>query len=76
MDFTDVGKILLVLGGVIMLLGLILLLLGRVPFLGRLPGDITYRRGNFSCYVPIVSSILLSLLLTLLLNLLLRLFGR
>jgi len=76
MGFADTGKMLLVLGGVIVLLGLILLLVGRVPFLGRLPGGITFRRGNLSCSVPIVSCILLSLLLTLVLNLLLRLFGR
>ncbi len=76
MDFADLGKMLLVLGGVIVLLGLILLVLGRVPFLGRLPGDITFRRGGLSCSIPIVSCILLSLLLTVVLNLLLRLFGR
>ena len=76
MDTTDLGKMLLVLGGLIVLIGLGLLLTGRVPFLGRLPGDLTFRRGNWSCYVPIVSSILLSLLLTLVLNLLLRLFHR
>jgi len=76
MSFAELGKMLLVLGGVIVLLGLILLVLGRVPLLGRLPGDITFRRGNLSCFVPIVSCILLSLLLTVVLNLLLRLFGR
>jgi hypothetical protein len=76
MDWTDLGKMLLVFGGVIVLMGLGLLLLGRIPFLGRLPGDLTLRRGNWSCYVPIVSSILLSLLLTLVLNVLLRLFRR
>ena len=85
MDLTDLGKMLLVLGGLIVLIGLGLLLAGqspcislrgRVPFLGRLPSDLTFRRGNWSCYVPIVSSILLSLLLTLALNFLLRLFHR
>ena len=85
MDWTHLGKMLLVLGGLIVLIGLGLLLVGqspcislrgRVPLLGRLPGDLAFRRGNWSCYVPIVSSILLSLLLTLVLNLLLRLFHR
>ena len=64
------------LGGLIALVGLALLVLGRVLPLGRLPGDITFRRGNASCYVPIVTSILLSLLLTIVLNLLIRLLGR
>jgi hypothetical protein len=75
-DFTDFGKMLLLLGGFIALMGLVLLLMGRVPFLGRLPGDITFRRGNVSCFIPIATSILLSLLLTIVLNLLFRLLGR
>ncbi len=76
MGLSNPGKMLLVVGSLIALAGLILLLVGRVPFLGRLPGDITFRRGNVSCYVPIVTSILLSLLLTLVLNLLARLLSR
>ena len=76
MDFTDFGKMLLVLGGFIALMGLVLLFMGRVPFLGRLPGDIAFRRGNVSCFIPIATSILLSLLLTIVLNLLFRLLGR
>jgi hypothetical protein len=76
MDFTDFGKTLLVLAGFIALMGLVLLFMGRVPFLGRLPGDITFRRGNVSCFIPIATSILLSLLLTIVLNLMFRLLGR
>jgi hypothetical protein len=75
-ELTGLGKMLLLMGGLIALLGLILLLVGRVPFLGRLPGDITLRRGNVSCFVPIATSILVSLLLTLLLNLIVRLLSR
>ena len=67
---------LVVVGAVTVLAGLILLLVGRVPFLGRLPGDITLRRGNVRCHIPIATSILLSLLLTLLLNLIVRLLRR
>lgn len=76
MDLTDLGKMLLIFGGLIVLLGLILVAMGRVPFLGRLPGDIAIRRGNFSCYAPIATCLLLSLLLTLLLNLFVRLLGK
>jgi len=75
-DFSNAGKMLVVVGGLIALAGLTLLLVGKVPFLGRMPGDITMRRGNVSCYVPIVTSILLSLLLTLILNLIARLLHR
>jgi hypothetical protein len=76
MVFEDIGKILLILGGLIFLLGLMLLLAGRVPLLGRLPGDIRIEREGFSCYFPLVTCILLSILLTILLNIVFRLLGR
>jgi len=61
------GRTLIFIGVGIVALGLILTLVGRVPFLGRLPGDIVFRRGNFTLYFPLATSILLSLLLTVLL---------
>ena len=76
MGFTDLGKMLMLIGWLVVLTGLVLLVVGRVPFLGRLPGDITLRRGNVSWSVPIVSSVLLSILLTIVLNLLFRWLGR
>jgi DUF2905 family protein len=48
--------------------GLFLTFGGRVPGVGRLPGDVVYRRGNFTFYFPIVTCILLSVVLTLLLR--------
>jgi len=66
------GRLLIVMGLLIVLLGVILLLAGRVPFLGRLPGDIVYQRGNFTLYIPLMTMLLLSLILTILLNLLFR----
>ncbi|HET7343609.1 MAG TPA: DUF2905 domain-containing protein [Methylomirabilota bacterium] len=48
------------------------MLAGRLPWLGRLPGDIAIHRGNWSVYFPVGTSILLSVILTLLL----WLFGR
>jgi hypothetical protein len=59
----------IVLGGVLLLVGLCLTLIGRLPLEGRLPGDLVYRRGNFTLYVPLATSILLSVLLSLLLAL-------
>jgi hypothetical protein len=56
------GKVLLVLGLVISAIG-VLIMLG-VPF-GRLPGDFAVKRGNFSFYFPLTTSIILSILLTL-----------
>jgi hypothetical protein len=61
---AEIGRILLVVGGVLLVLGLVLTFAGRLPFLGRMPGDLVYRRGNFTLYFPIVTSIVLSLLLT------------
>jgi hypothetical protein len=75
-NLSDLGRILLVIGGAIVVLGVILLVVGRVPFLGRLPGDIAFRRGNTSFYVPIVTCLVLSVALTIVVNLLLLLFRR
>ena len=60
------GKLLVYIGLGIAALG-VLVMLG-VPF-GRLPGDIVVRRGNFSIYFPLVTSIIVSILLTLILTL-------
>jgi hypothetical protein len=49
---------------------------GRVPFLGRLPGDISFRWGGANFYFPIMTSIVVSILLTIGLNLIVRLFNR
>ena len=63
------GKVLVVVGLVIAAVGMLMIL--GVP-LGRLPGDLSYRRGNFSFHFPIVTSIVLSILLTILLAFLRR----
>jgi Protein of unknown function (DUF2905) len=66
----QLGKILLVTGGVLAVLGLLMMLAPRLPFrLGRLPLDFHYQRDNFSFYFPLGTSILLSLLLTLVFSL-------
>lgn len=75
-NLTDVGRLLLIVGGGIVLLGLILLFAGRIPLLGRLPGDILIRRGGSTFFFPIVTSLILSVVLTIILNLALLLFRR
>ena len=62
---NGIGKALVVLGLLIALAGLLLVFVGRVPWIGRLPGDIHIQRGNWSFYFPLTTSIVLSLLLTL-----------
>ena len=64
---SDVGKALVALGLLIALAGVVLMVVGRVPWLGRLPGDIHIERGNFSFYFPLATSLLLSVVFTLLL---------
>ena len=58
----DMGKLLVLIGLGIAGIGLLIML--GIPF-GRLPGDIVVRRGNFSFYFPLATSIVLSILLTL-----------
>jgi len=73
---ADVGRMLVLLGVVLVVVGGVLWLGGAVggklPFLGRLPGDIHVERGNWSFYFPLTTSILLSIVLTLVLALLSR----
>jgi hypothetical protein len=83
MDFSTLGKGILILGVLLVVVGGLIWLLGRTDLpLGRLPGDIhieTDADGHHpavSCYVPIVSMILLSLLLTVVLNIVIRLLNR
>ena len=68
----DLGKSLIVVGVLIVVVGVVLMLAGRVPWHGRLPGDIYIQRGNWSFYFPVVTSLVVSVLLTLLF----WLFGR
>ena len=73
---ADMGRMLVILGVVLIVFGLALILAGRIPFLGRLPGDIHIRRGAAEIYIPLATCLLLSLLATLVLNLLARFLRR
>lgn len=70
---ADLGKVLLLLGGIIVIVGAALLFAGKLNLpLGRLPGDIVYRGKNSVFYFPIVTCILISVVL----SLIFWLFGR
>ena len=82
-EWTALGKVLLGIGIGIVLLGLLLLAADRVPglgnafsWLGKLPGDLSFKRGGVSFYVPIATSVLLSIVLSLLFYVLGWLFHR
>jgi hypothetical protein len=63
----QLGRTLIVIGLVIALAGVLITLAGRIPWLGRLPGDISIRRENFSFYFPLATSLVLSVVLSLIL---------
>jgi Protein of unknown function (DUF2905) len=73
---SDLGKLLILAGGLLVVFGAVLLLAGRTSIpLGRLPGDIVYRGRNTTFYFPIVTSILLSIVLSLVVYLIGRVRG-
>ena len=65
----SLGKILLIFGAVIAGIGLIMILGDKIPWVGKLPGDIYIKRERFTFYFPIVTCIIISLILTLLFSL-------
>ncbi|HLC17321.1 MAG TPA: DUF2905 domain-containing protein [Thermodesulfovibrionia bacterium] len=67
MTFEHLGKLLIGLGLLIMIVGVILIMTPKIPYLGRLPGDIFIRRKNFTFYFPLATSLVISILLSLLL---------
>jgi len=70
---TELGKLLVMLGGIVVIIGLVLLLAGRFDLpLGRLPGDFSYRGKHTTFYFPLGTSIVLSIILSLILWLLNR----
>jgi len=71
-----VGSLLIILGGALAAVGALILLGVRLPWLGRLPGDIQLRGKNWSVACPVATCILVSIVLTILLNIVLRLFRR
>jgi hypothetical protein len=70
----QIGKILIVLGTLAIVAGLVLYFFNKIPFFGKLPGDIMVKRENFTFYFPLATSIILSVLISLALYLI-RKFG-
>jgi hypothetical protein len=65
---AEVGRLLLVFGVLLVVIGGALMLFGRF----HLPGDLTFRSGNTTVYIPVVTSIVLSIIATIVLNLVFR----
>ena len=66
---SDLGRLLIVIGVILVILGAVFLLAPKLPWLGKLPGDISFKRGNVSFYFPLGTCILISIILTLIMYL-------
>jgi hypothetical protein len=74
MDTAALGRMLIVVGVFVVLAGLLLIVGPRIPFLGRLPGDILVQRDGVTFFLPLATMIVLSVLLTIVINLAGRFF--
>lgn len=66
MSLDALGKLLIGIGLLVVVVGSVLVLGGRLPWFGRLPGDIYVERGNWSFYFPLTTSLIISVVLSLL----------
>lgn len=71
-EWHPMGRALILFGAILMGVGLFLLLAPKLPWLGRLPGDLVIHRDHFSLYVPLTSSLVASAGLTVVLWLIAR----
>ncbi len=62
----SMGKTLIILGVILIVIGLAFTYGPKIPWLGKLPGDISIKKDNFSFYFPITTSIIISIILTIL----------
>jgi hypothetical protein len=60
------GKMLVILGVVLVVVGLGFMFADKIPYIGRLPGDIYIKREKFSFYFPLATCIIISIILTIL----------
>ncbi len=69
----DIGRFVIMAGLILVGLGILLLLAEKLPYIGRLPGDIIIRKKNFTFYFPLMTGLILSILLSLILYIIGRL---
>jgi membrane protein implicated in regulation of membrane protease activity len=62
---AELGRMLMALGGILLIVGAVMTLGGKLPWLGRLPGDIAIEREHFRFYFPLATSIVISVILSL-----------
>jgi hypothetical protein len=71
---SDLGRWLVIIGVIIIVIGAIFMVAGKIPWLGKLPGDIAWRRGDFTLFIPFGTMLLVSVALTVILNIIGRFF--
>lgn len=69
---AEFGRMFIIFGVILVAIGLFFVLGPKIPFLGKLPGDIFIKKGNFTFYSPIATSIIISIILTIIINLFFR----
>lgn len=62
---NQIGKFLIFAGIALVIVGALITLSAKIPWIGRLPGDIYVQKKNFSVYFPITTCIIISVILTL-----------
>ncbi|MBI4745948.1 MAG: DUF2905 domain-containing protein [Deltaproteobacteria bacterium] len=67
--FSGIGKSLIIIGAILILIGVVVSLSSRIPFIGRLPGDIYIKKESFTFYFPLATSIIISVIITLIMYL-------
>ena len=71
---SNLGKYMVLAGGILIVIGLLLWSGFRLPLVGKLPGDFSFKGKNFSFYFPLATSLLASILLSLILYLIRKFF--
>lgn len=74
--FEGIGKMLILLGTFIIVLGVLFIFWEKIPFLGKLPGDIVVKKKNFGFFFPLTTCLLISAVVTIVLNLILWLLHK
>jgi len=72
MALESLGKLLIYIGVCIVMAGAFFMLLSKIPWFGKLPGDLALQRSGWTIYIPITTSLLVSILITLILNFIFR----